>query len=320
MPCDRCIHNTSCEDYKPGSRCAIEKEEFTKIVSSLLSEFDSDSTADKLLTERVAMNIIRVSRMEAYEATVGLCENSDKLGTYMTRMDNTVRSILNELAATRSKRFDLEKTHGELVNLDEVIRKVMSTEKRAANKPPGLEYRTFEKAPISPKVKLEQIWEKEYPKLEKLWKKNKNVKKEKNNYIPIKAIRELAENVELSEQMGKSKSKKETFKHILSLMDKYRDYFFSDEWPEEWVGEKATEFTAQDLAFINENDDEYRDRVITVLTKKTVTKQGLNSIQSSLTFRAFIEKFIKPDLLEVSKRFVDLTKTTQNPEDLLKNA
>jgi hypothetical protein len=179
MPCDRCIHNTSCEDYKPGSRCAIEKEEFTKIVSSLLSEFDSDSTADKLLTERMAMNIIRVSRVESYEATAGLCENSDKLGTYITRMDNTVRSILNELAATRSKRFELEKTHGELISLDEVLRKVILTEKRAANKPPGLEYRTFGEAPISPNVKLGQIWEKEYPKLEKLWKKNKNVKKEK---------------------------------------------------------------------------------------------------------------------------------------------
>jgi hypothetical protein len=53
-------------------------------------------------------------------------------------------------------------------------------------------------------------------------------RRKKNNYIPIEAIRELAENVEISEQMGYSKSKKERFKHMLSLMDKYREYFFSD--------------------------------------------------------------------------------------------
>jgi hypothetical protein len=141
--------------------------------------------------------------------------------------------------------------------------------------------------------------------------------RKKNNYIPKTAIRELAENVEISEQKGYSKSKKETFKHILSLMDKYREYFFSDEWPEKWDQEKATEFTAQDLAFINENDDEYRDRVMTVITKKSITKQGLNSVYASLVFNAFIDKFIKPDLLEVGKRFVDLAKTTQTPEDLL---
>ena len=179
MLCDRCINNTSCDEYKPASRCAIEKEEFTKIVSSLLSEFDSDSTADKVLTERAAMNIIRVSREEAYEANVGLGENSDKLGAYMTKMDNTVRSILNELAATRSKRLELEKTHGALISLDEVLRKVLLTEKRDASKPPGLEYRPFGGTPSSPKVKLWPIWEKEYLKLMKFLKENKNVKQEK---------------------------------------------------------------------------------------------------------------------------------------------
>jgi hypothetical protein len=141
--------------------------------------------------------------------------------------------------------------------------------------------------------------------------------RKKNNYIPIEAIRELAENAEISQQMGYSKSKKETFKHMLSLMDKYREYFFSDEWPEKWDAEKALEFTAQDLAFINENDEEYVDRVITVIAKKTISKQGYNSIHASLAFNAFREKFIKPDLLKAGKRFVDLAKTTQNPEELL---
>ena len=142
--------------------------------------------------------------------------------------------------------------------------------------------------------------------------------RKKNNYIPKAAIRELAENVEIAEQKGYSKSKKERFKHVLSLMDKYRDYFFSDEWPEKWDQEKATEFTAQDLAFINENDDEYVDRVMTVITRKTITKQGLNSVYSSLVFNAFIDKYIKPDLLEVGKRFADLAQTIQTPEELLK--
>ena len=179
MPCDRCIHNTSCEDYKPASRCAIEKEEFTKIVSSLLNEFVSESIADEILAERMAMNIIRISRVESYEATMGLCENSDKLGTYITRMDNTVRLILNELAATRSKRLGLERAEGELVSLDEVIRKVMLVEKKDADKPPSIKYRTFKEIPLPPKAKLWLIWQKEYPKLLKIWKKNKNVKQEK---------------------------------------------------------------------------------------------------------------------------------------------
>ena len=141
--------------------------------------------------------------------------------------------------------------------------------------------------------------------------------KKKNNKLPVAAIRDMAENMEESERLGYSESKKETFKRMLARMDRYRDYFFSDEWPDEWDQKKATEFTPQDLAFIHEDENDFADRAMIVITKKCMTKKGLNSIYAGFTYNAFYDKFIKPEFLEIGRRFIELTYTTQNPEYLL---
>ena len=123
MLCDRCASNAECKHFQPKGRCLLEKEAFEKVVSELMGEFELESVADRILVERAAMYLIRIARAEAYESAVGVTESSALWGSYISRLDNTLRGLLNDLALTRVKRQRLEKNEALLVSLDEVIQK-----------------------------------------------------------------------------------------------------------------------------------------------------------------------------------------------------
>jgi hypothetical protein len=69
------------------------------------------------------MYLIRIARAEAYESIVGVTTSSALWGGYISRLDNTLRGLLNDLALTRVKRKQLEKNEALLVSLDEVVQK-----------------------------------------------------------------------------------------------------------------------------------------------------------------------------------------------------
>ena len=123
MLCDRCVSNADCGHFQPKGRCLLEKRAFEKVVSDLMGEFELESVADRILVERAAMYLIRIARAEAYESIVGVTESSVLWGGYISRLDNTLRGLLNDLALTRVKRQRLEKNEALLVSLDEVIQK-----------------------------------------------------------------------------------------------------------------------------------------------------------------------------------------------------
>jgi hypothetical protein len=107
-----------------------EKRVFDRFVSKLVEEFELDSVADRVLVERAAMYLVRIARAEAYEAAVGVTEKSAVWGAYISRLDNTLRGLLNDLALTRVKRKQLEKSESLLVSVDDVLKKFAKVEPR----------------------------------------------------------------------------------------------------------------------------------------------------------------------------------------------
>jgi len=131
MLCDRCAMNGECRYFKPKGRCLLEKKSFQKVVAELIDEFELESVADRILVERAAMYLIRIARAEAYEAAVGVTDSSALWGGYISRLDNTLRGLLNDLAVTRLKRKQLEKSEALLVSVDDVLKKFAKSEARA---------------------------------------------------------------------------------------------------------------------------------------------------------------------------------------------
>ena len=125
---DRCVLNVKCERFKPGDQCLLEREAFGNLVSELVEEFELESIADKIMVERAAMYLLRIARAEAYEVGVGVTDKSAVWGTYITRLDNTLRGLFDDLAMTRAKRKKLEKDEALLVSVDEVLKKFAKAE------------------------------------------------------------------------------------------------------------------------------------------------------------------------------------------------
>jgi hypothetical protein len=160
MLCDRCASNAECRHFQPKSRCTLEKEAF---VSELMDEFELESVADRILVERAAMYLIRIARAEAYESVVGVSESSALWGGYISRLDNTLRGLLNDLALTRVKRKQSEKNEALLVSLDEVIQKFAKaqTKPRRHTKVEFAEQRVY----FAQRRMLLIDWRREYSKL-----------------------------------------------------------------------------------------------------------------------------------------------------------
>jgi len=136
----------------------LEKRAFRKVVSELMEEFELESVADRILVERAAMYLIRIARAEAYEAAVGVTEKSALWGAYISRLDNTLRGLFNDLAVTRLKRKQLAKNEALLVSVDEVIKKFAKAEAEQRK-------RGKRRAGLAQRRTLLSSWKREYSKM-----------------------------------------------------------------------------------------------------------------------------------------------------------
>jgi hypothetical protein len=158
MLCDRCAWNAECKHFKPEGQCVLEKRAFRKAVSELMEEFELESVADRILVERAGMYLIRIARAEAYEAAVGVTEKSALWGAYISRLDNTLRGLFNDLAVTRLKRKQFAKSEALLVSVDEVIKKFAKAEAEPRK-------RGKRRAGLAQRRTLLSSWKRDYSKM-----------------------------------------------------------------------------------------------------------------------------------------------------------
>jgi len=116
--------NANCEQFNSKSICTVEKEAYEQLVNELTKHYKLDAVADRILAERAAMYLIKISRVETYEAIKGVTQKTLLLGTYITRLDNTLRRLLNDLAVSRLKRKGLEKTDQLMVNIEDILERL----------------------------------------------------------------------------------------------------------------------------------------------------------------------------------------------------
>ena len=137
--------------------------------------------------------------------------------------------------------------------------------------------------------------------------------------LPKVALVQLASAAEgAASEYFKDKKAREIFKGYLRLMDKYSDYFFSDPWPKKFDYKYVTTFTQKDLDFIDENEDEYIDRVITVIMKKNVSLVGFGAKGGVFwSEQAYHKQFVVPRLKLVFEAFKELAKTEVSAEEIL---
>lgn len=173
MLCDRCVIGARCERFRPCGECLLEKKAFRGLVKELMGQYELEGVADRILAERAAMYLIRIARAEAYESAVGVSEKSALWGTDISRLDNTLRGLLNDLAVTRAKRLQLEKGEQLLVSVDDLLKKFARAE---------AEQRKFKKlrvekrrAVVSPRRALLTSWRRECRKLGLTFRRGENV-------------------------------------------------------------------------------------------------------------------------------------------------
>lgn len=123
MLCDRCAWNGECKRFRAEGECVYERRLFRRVVKELFRDFELENVADRILVERVAMYLVRIARTEAYESFVGVSEKSVLWGGYIGRLDNMLRGLMGDLAVTRSKRLQLEKSDSLMVSVDELMRR-----------------------------------------------------------------------------------------------------------------------------------------------------------------------------------------------------
>lgn len=74
-----------------------------------------------MLAERAAMTLIRTAKVEAYEAAVGVTEETVLLGRYIERLDRMLLRFLEALAVTRVRRKMLEEGEALSVGITELL-------------------------------------------------------------------------------------------------------------------------------------------------------------------------------------------------------
>ena len=138
MLCDRCVMNTRCERFRPDSECVMEKEAHDWLIRELIEQYGLEGLADKIFVYRAAMYLIRIARAETYESAVGVTEKSASWGAYISRLDNTLRGLMNDLAVTRVKRKRLEKEEELMVSVENLLERLagraIEGERRKARK------------------------------------------------------------------------------------------------------------------------------------------------------------------------------------------
>lgn len=134
MLCDRCVLNTSCGQFKPGLKCVVEKEVYDWLVEELTRQYGLEGLADKICVWRAAMYLIRIARVETYEAIVGVTEKSVLWGSYISRLDNTLRRLLNDLAITRLQRKRLKMREELMVDIENLLERLTKKEEKKDGK------------------------------------------------------------------------------------------------------------------------------------------------------------------------------------------
>ena len=120
MSCDRCVINGKCESHVPSGECAIERKAFEEISSELIRQYELRGLGDEICACRAAMYLIRIARIEAYEAQLGVNADSVLLGKYIAGLDKTLRVYLRELALTRSSQRILSR-NDVLADVDDLL-------------------------------------------------------------------------------------------------------------------------------------------------------------------------------------------------------
>lgn len=159
MLCDRCVLNAGCEVFSPGGECSKEREVVDWLVGELTKQYGLDAVVDQIYVWRAAMYLIRVVRAEAYEATVGVSEKSVLLGSYISRLDNSLRGLLNDLAVSRSKRRQLEKSDELMVDIGTLLKSL--TERATRTRRVVVKDTVFRIRPLSVYRRVRADWEKE---------------------------------------------------------------------------------------------------------------------------------------------------------------
>jgi len=143
MLCDRCSINAKCEHFIGDSCCIIEKQAFEHLVNELTKHYKLDMVADRILVERASMYLIKICRVEAYEAMSGVTQKSVILGGYISRLDNNLRGFLSDLAVSRLKRKGLEKTRQLMLNIEDILESLANKQvQKEVIAPVGKERRT----------------------------------------------------------------------------------------------------------------------------------------------------------------------------------
>jgi hypothetical protein len=136
--------------------------------------------------------------------------------------------------------------------------------------------------------------------------------------VPEAALKQMMASAQENSKKAKGKTAQEIYKNYLRLMDKYRDYFFSEPWPKKWDIKRATTFLREDLDFIDKNDDEFEDRILTVFMKKNISLEGFNAMWGMFwTEQAYRKQFVKPYLIRIYEAFKELVKTGAGAEEIL---
>lgn len=189
MLCDRCAINARCERFSPGAECVLEREAYDWLVGELTEQYGLEGLADQILAGRVAMYLIRIARAETYESVVGVTEKSALWGAYISRLDNTLRGLMKDLAITRAKRKRLEKGEALLVSVDDLLEKfVKKSEVRARKVVVGRgRRRRIERAPMRALLK---DWRRERRKLLLTVRRVESVGEEEDSYEGCRRVDE----------------------------------------------------------------------------------------------------------------------------------
>ena len=159
MVCDRCVLNVGCEMFSPGGECVKEKEAYDWLVGELTRQYGLDEIADQIHVWRVAMYLIRIARAETYESLTGVTKKSALWGAYISRLDNTLRALLNDMRISRLKRRQLEKRDELMVDVENLLKNL--TERAVEKRRVVVRKTTLRIKPLSVYRKVLAEWRKE---------------------------------------------------------------------------------------------------------------------------------------------------------------
>jgi len=236
MLCDRCVRNGYCDRFRAGGTCAIEEEAFDRLVEALVKGYALDGVTDTLMAERAAMTLIRLARVEAHEAAVGVSDETAILGRYIERLDRMLLRILEALAVTRGRRKGLERGEALDVSVTDLLR---SVRRRTGEEEGARRCRGLGRVRRAPGGLARGAGGAE----------GEGGRAAADLRIPRGAVRPL---LELSLLLGRMNGREaeDEFRGLLRVMNKYRGHLASHPWPEGWSYGYAVGLDEEDRSFI----------------------------------------------------------------------